>query len=163
MDPVSMPDTLGVHRLSERALRHQALWRRAVFFGLTFLTSTVAALLMADILKVNGQTLLNALALPLFFVLFTWISGAFWTAVAGFIVRRRFEHSAHGTSHELSEPLVLTTVGGESALEFARRIVERGGVGAVVGGAPRPALAFLDYGFSASPGPSRTTRATYQM
>ncbi len=87
MDSVSMPDTLGVHRLSERALRHQALWRRAVFFGLTFLTSTVAALLMADILKVNGQTLLNALALPLFFVLFTWISGAFWTAVAGFIVR----------------------------------------------------------------------------
>jgi lysylphosphatidylglycerol synthetase-like protein (DUF2156 family) len=77
-------------------------------------------------------------------------------AVAGFIVRRRFERSAHGTSYELSEPLMLTTVGGESALEFARRIVERGGVGAVVGGAPRPALAFLDHGFTASPGPSRT-------
>ena len=31
-------------------------------------------------------------------------------------------------------------------LEFARRVVERGGAGAVVGGAPRPALAFLDDG-----------------
>src|ERR1019366_7719458 len=42
------------------------------------------------------------------------------------------------------------------ALDFARRIVERGGVGAVIGGAPRPALAFLDRGVCAVPGPSRT-------
>ena len=87
MDPVSLPDNAGSQGFGGRALRQQALWRRAVFFGLTFLTALAATLLMLDILKVNGQTLLNALALPLFFVLFTWISGAFWTAVAGFIVR----------------------------------------------------------------------------
>ena len=87
MDSLTAPDSMRAQGLSERSLRHQALWRRAVFFGLTFLTALAASLLMLDILKVNGQTLLNALALPLFFVLFTWISGAFWTAVAGFIVR----------------------------------------------------------------------------
>jgi membrane glycosyltransferase len=87
MDPVSVPEGLSVHEESDRALHRQALWRRAVFFGLTFMTALAATLLMLDILKVNGQTLLNALALPLFFILFTWISGAFWTAVAGFIVR----------------------------------------------------------------------------
>jgi len=42
------------------------------------------------------------------------------------------------------------------ALEFARRNAERGGAGAVVGAAPRPALAFLDRGVCAAPGPSRT-------
>ncbi|MFI4868177.1 MAG: glucans biosynthesis glucosyltransferase MdoH [Steroidobacterales bacterium] len=80
-DPAS-PEALG-----ERSMRRQELWRRSVFFGLTFLTALVAGFLMLDILKVNGQTVLNIVALPLFIVLFTWISGAFWTAVAGFIVR----------------------------------------------------------------------------
>jgi lysylphosphatidylglycerol synthetase-like protein (DUF2156 family) len=78
-------------------------------------------------------------------------------AIAGFLVRRRFERSASGASAlELSDPLALTRVGGVDALELARRVIERGGVGAVIGGAPRPALAFLDHGVSASPGPSRT-------
>ncbi|HEX2790855.1 MAG TPA: glucans biosynthesis glucosyltransferase MdoH [Steroidobacteraceae bacterium] len=73
--------------LNLRTLRHQALWRRSLFFGLTFLTALVAGFLMFDILKVNGQTLLNCLALPLFVVLFTWISGAFWAGIIGFVVR----------------------------------------------------------------------------
>ncbi|NNN00625.1 MAG: DUF2156 domain-containing protein [Acidimicrobiaceae bacterium] len=77
--------------------------------------------------------------------------------IAGLIVRRRFERAAHrGESPELSEPLSLTHVDDVDALEFARRIGERGGAGAVVGGAPRPALAFLDRGVCATPGPSRT-------
>src|ERR1700680_4465195 len=87
MDTVSMMDTMSTNGLSDRALHHHALWRRALFFGLTFLTAFVAGFLMLDILKANGQTMLNILALPLFFVLFTWISGAFWTAVAGFVLR----------------------------------------------------------------------------
>jgi lysylphosphatidylglycerol synthetase-like protein (DUF2156 family) len=77
-------------------------------------------------------------------------------ALAGLLVRRRFEHRAHGRSEELAEPLALTHVGGVDALEFARRVVERGGAGAVVGGAPSAALAFLDKGVCAAPGPSRT-------
>ncbi len=75
---------------------------------------------------------------------------------AGLIVRRRFDRDARRSSPELSEPLSLTFVDGVDALEFARRNAERAGAGAVVGGAPRPALAFLDRGVCAAPGPSRT-------
>ena len=76
---------------------------------------------------------------------------------AGLIVRRRFDREARrATPAELSEPLALTLVDDVDSLEFARRNAERGGAGAVVGGAPRPALAFLDRGVCAAPGPSRT-------
>jgi lysylphosphatidylglycerol synthetase-like protein (DUF2156 family) len=76
---------------------------------------------------------------------------------AGLIVRRRFDREARRAAPtELSEPLALTLVDDVDALEFARRNAERGGAGAVVGAAPRPALAFLDRGVCAAPGPSRT-------
>jgi lysyl-tRNA synthetase class 2 len=76
---------------------------------------------------------------------------------AGLIVRRRFDRDARRAAPtELSEPLALTSVDDVASLEFARRNAERGGAGAVVGGAPRPALAFLDRGVCAAPGPSRT-------
>ncbi len=58
-----------------------------MFFGLTLLTSTFGSYLMYDILSANGLTALKFCGLPLFFVLFAWITGAFWTAVAGFIVQ----------------------------------------------------------------------------
>ncbi len=75
---------------------------------------------------------------------------------AGLIVRRRFDREARRAAPtELSEPLALTLVDDVDALEFARRNAERGGAGAVLGGAPRPALAFLDRGVCAAPGPSR--------
>ena len=78
-------------------------------------------------------------------------------SLAGLIVRRRFDRHAKAVSaDELSEPLALTKVGDVEAIEYARRVVERGGAGAVVGGAPRPALAFLDRGVCAAPGPTRT-------
>ena len=73
---------------------------------------------------------------------------------AGLVVRRRFNRSHHGDAE--SEPLANTLVDQVDALDYARRIAERGGVGAVIGGAPRPALAFLDRGVCAVPGPSRT-------
>jgi lysylphosphatidylglycerol synthetase-like protein (DUF2156 family) len=76
--------------------------------------------------------------------------------IAGLIVRRRFDRGARHDVPELSEPLSLTHVDDVDALEFARRNAEYGGAGAVVGGAPRPALAFLDRGVCATPGPSRT-------
>src|SRR5262245_54912422 len=66
-----------------------ALRRRVLFFGLTFTSSILASLLMLDILNANGLTLAEHLALPLFFILFTWIAGAFWTAIAGFFIRLR--------------------------------------------------------------------------
>ena len=77
-------------------------------------------------------------------------------ALVGLLVRRRFERRALIDDAEPSDSLALTRVGDVDALELARRVVERGGAGAIVGGAPRPALAFLDDGICASPGPSRT-------
>ncbi|HEY6925834.1 MAG TPA: hypothetical protein VI653_20305, partial [Steroidobacteraceae bacterium] len=68
-------------------LRWAAIWRRSLFFGLTFLTSLSASALMADILRTNGFSLWEKASLIVFFVLVTWITGAFWTAVAGFIVQ----------------------------------------------------------------------------
>jgi lysylphosphatidylglycerol synthetase-like protein (DUF2156 family) len=76
---------------------------------------------------------------------------------AGLIVRRRFDREARKASAPtLSEPLALTRVNGVDATEFARLVAEGGGDGAVIGGAPRPALAFLDQAVCAAPGPSRT-------
>ncbi|HTY94862.1 MAG TPA: glucans biosynthesis glucosyltransferase MdoH [Steroidobacteraceae bacterium] len=72
---------------SPQALRRTARRRRLLFFGLTFTSSVLASLLMLDILRANSLTLLEALSLVLFFGLFTWISGAFWTAIAGFVIR----------------------------------------------------------------------------
>ncbi len=63
--------------------------RRLLFFGLTLISSLLASLLMLDILRANSLTALEAMSLVLFFGLFTWISGAFWTAIAGFIIRLR--------------------------------------------------------------------------
>ena len=70
-----------------RDLRWTAIWRRVLFLGLTFLTSLSASALMADILRTNGFTPWEKASLIVFFVLVTWITGAFWTAVAGFFVQ----------------------------------------------------------------------------
>jgi membrane glycosyltransferase len=70
-----------------RDLRWTAIWRRVLFLGLTLLTSLSASALMADILRTNGFTPWEKASLIVFFVLVTWITGAFWTAVAGFVVQ----------------------------------------------------------------------------
>lgn len=61
--------------------------RRALFFGLTFLMVALGSGLMYDILRADGFTLIERGVLAVFTILFTWITGAFWTALAGFIVR----------------------------------------------------------------------------
>ncbi len=71
----------------DRCLRSCAHRRRIVFFGLTLLTSSLASAVFGDILSANGLSPLEGAGIALFFVLFTWIAGAFWTAVAGFIIR----------------------------------------------------------------------------
>src|SRR5579863_5598148 len=73
----------------ERYLRRQALWRRCLFFGLTLLSALTGGMLMLDIVRAAGLTSLQISGLVMFTALFTWIAGAFWTAVAGFIVRLR--------------------------------------------------------------------------
>jgi membrane glycosyltransferase len=68
-------------------LKQAAARRRALFFGLTLLSAAFATGLMHDILKANGFNGYEKAGLVLFFVLFTWITGAFWTALAGFVIR----------------------------------------------------------------------------
>jgi membrane glycosyltransferase len=80
-------DTLKDTGPTERWLRTQAHWRRAAFFTLTFLTAFAGGFLMLDILRTNGFGPLELTGLALFVVLFIWMSGAFWTAIAGFAVR----------------------------------------------------------------------------
>ncbi|MGH8230174.1 MAG: glucans biosynthesis glucosyltransferase MdoH, partial [Steroidobacteraceae bacterium] len=63
------------------------LRRRTAFFGLTLLTGGLASYLFEDIVRANGLSALEATSVVLFFVLFTWIAGAFWTALAGFCIR----------------------------------------------------------------------------
>ena len=87
-------------------LRWAAVWRRLLFFSLTFLTSLSASALMADILRTNGFTPWEKASLIVFFVLVTWITGAFWTAVAGFVVQlvgrdRAVIHSSEGEGRAL--------------------------------------------------------------
>lgn len=79
------PESLSI----DRYLRRQALWRRSLFFGLTLLTALAGGSLMLDIVRAAGLSTLQISGLVMFTALFTWISGAFWTAVAGFIVRLR--------------------------------------------------------------------------
>jgi membrane glycosyltransferase len=69
------------------AATQRALWRRGLFFGLTFLTVAAGSGLMYDILRADGFTTIERGVLALFTILFTWITGAFWTALAGFVVR----------------------------------------------------------------------------
>lgn len=77
--------------------------------------------------------------------------------IASLLVRRRFDRRTRREhTPELSDPLMLTKLNGVDGVELARQIAEQGGAGAIIGGAPRPALAFLDLGVAASPGPSRT-------
>ena len=72
-----------------RVVRRAARWRRALFFGLTLLTAGAATAMMCDILAANGLTGLKRAGLVLFYILFIWITGAFWTALAGFVIRLR--------------------------------------------------------------------------
>jgi membrane glycosyltransferase len=73
----------------ERRVRRAGHWRRALFLALTLLTAGAATGMMGDILAANGLTGLKKAGLVLFYILFVWITGAFWTAFAGLIVRLR--------------------------------------------------------------------------
>jgi membrane glycosyltransferase len=92
--------------MTPERLRRVARRRRALFFGLTFLTSTFLTGLMWDILRANGFTGLEKAGLVLFFILITWITGAFWTAAIGFTILLRGRdkaviHSDEMADHEL--------------------------------------------------------------
>ncbi len=88
--------------MAPERLKRIAARRRVLFFSLTFLTSLFATGLMYDILRANGFTPLEKAGLALFFILFTWITGAFWTAFLGFCVQLRGRDRAVIRSAELA-------------------------------------------------------------
>jgi membrane glycosyltransferase len=61
--------------------------RRLVFFAAVLATTAWGVALMLDVLSVNGMTALELSILVLFAITFAWISIAFWTAVAGFVLQ----------------------------------------------------------------------------
>jgi len=73
--------------VSESRRRWQLRLRRALFFGLTVLTSAAATALLLDVLEANGLGGIEVVGLVLFCGLFTWITGALWTGIAGFVMR----------------------------------------------------------------------------
>lgn len=89
-----------------------------------------------------------------FISLFTFVMiEALVGLVTGAILRARLRRSAGAVDNEPSEPLSTAMVDGVDAITYALRIVRNGAAGAVVGGASRAALAYLDDGFCATPGP----------
>ena len=96
-------DTAGsVAVTADRAVRRAGHWRRALFLALTLLTAAAATGMMGDILAANGLTGLKWAGLVLFYILFVWITGAFWTAFAGMIVRLRGGDAVGLKPHELA-------------------------------------------------------------
>ena len=89
--------------MTPERLRRVARRRRVLFFGLTFLTSTFLTGLMWDILRANGFTGLEKAGLVLFFILITWITGAFWTAAIGFTILLRGRDKAVIHSDEVAD------------------------------------------------------------
>ena len=94
-------------------LRRVAAWRRVLFFSLTFLTSLFLTGLMWDILRANGFTALEKTGLALFFILITWITGAFWTAFIGFVIRLR---GSRGRAAIHADEVVGHTLTGRTAV-----------------------------------------------
>ena len=173
VEPVDVADRADADRLEdpdalERFTASRVLFRRLSAWVWLPLLVVVIADLWSSITVAAGHLTHHHFRTHVLHPRGLWVSALFdlitvavvetvVAALAGFVVRRRFDRRAPSAGpDELSEPLVLTTVDGVNAAEFARRVVERGGAGAVVGGSPRPALAFLDQGVAAAPGPSRT-------
>jgi membrane glycosyltransferase len=62
-------------------------FRRVVLVGLIVAQTYIATNFMVAILPYHGQQLLEIAMLILFAILFAWVSGGFWTAVAGFALQ----------------------------------------------------------------------------
>src|SRR5690554_3506202 len=60
--------------------------RRLLFAVLVLCSTATGGWVMFEILHVNGITLLQSIVLFLFVITFGWITIAFWTAIAGFLL-----------------------------------------------------------------------------
>ncbi len=61
--------------------------RRPLFFTLVAASALAGIMIMAEIMRPNGTTLLEKILLVLFAISFSWIAVSFWSAVIGFILQ----------------------------------------------------------------------------
>ena len=104
--------------------------------------------------SITGNILANLLLL-------VFVEGLI-VATVGTVARRRFTWRSTERVSLVSEPLANTTIGTVDALLFTTQQRETGVTGVVVGGSARPALAYLDEGFCAAPGPSRVVTTEFE-
>jgi membrane glycosyltransferase len=77
----------GSDRVAHEILHAPGLGlRRVLLFGLVLLTTLAGTFTMLLVLRSGGIGLAGWLVLPLFAATFAWISMAFWTAAAGFLM-----------------------------------------------------------------------------
>ena len=62
-------------------------FRRIVLLGLIVAQTYIATNFMVAVLPYHGQQPLEVVMLVLFAILFAWVSGGFWTAIAGFVLQ----------------------------------------------------------------------------
>ncbi|MGH6897617.1 MAG: glucans biosynthesis glucosyltransferase MdoH [Geminicoccaceae bacterium] len=67
-------------------VRHPWSHRRPLLLALILLSAAAATDVFAGVLAGDGLSNLDLAILAIFFVSFAWISSAFWTAIAGFLV-----------------------------------------------------------------------------
>jgi len=61
-------------------------FRRLILLGLTVAQTYIATSFMVAVLPYHGRQPLEIAMLVLFAILFAWVSGGFWTAMAGYVV-----------------------------------------------------------------------------
>ncbi|HVO88328.1 MAG TPA: glucan biosynthesis glucosyltransferase H, partial [Casimicrobiaceae bacterium] len=66
--------------------RNEATFRRLVLLGLVLVQTYLATSLMAAVLPNHGTHPLEVAMLALFAILFGFVCGGFWTAIAGFVL-----------------------------------------------------------------------------
>src|SRR5689334_3498517 len=62
-------------------------FRRVVLLGLVVAPTDIATNFMVAVMPYHGRQPLEIMMLVLFAILFAWVSGGFWTAIAGFVLQ----------------------------------------------------------------------------
>ncbi|CAB4862968.1 unannotated protein [freshwater metagenome] len=160
-DARRLDDTQSLTRFVQSRLMYRTFsaWAWAPLWIFAFLMLSSFVIGLNDLFGSHGSQLLGQTP---HFTTWGWLSASLFAVaaieailvvIASTIARRRFFYR-DGGQFTSSEPLGDVLIGNQDALKLASTIVAAGGVGLIVGGCARPALAYLDQGVCAAPGPS---------
>jgi membrane glycosyltransferase len=85
--PGSSPDIAATSPDPQGHWHAVGTFRRVVLLGLVVAQTYIATNFMVAVLPYHGRQPLEIVMLALFAVLFAWVSGGFWTAIAGFVLQ----------------------------------------------------------------------------